>query len=91
MAPLVFGRFPVPSQQRVGGDQEGPPPNSREEPAECGEHRSVCWPIPDACVKLPFENAHLLPEHHDLDVLVRFGSSVRHNEAEDATEADVRE
>lgn len=24
-APLVFGHFPVPSQQRVGGNHEGPP------------------------------------------------------------------
>jgi hypothetical protein len=32
-------------------------------------------------VNLPFENSHLVPEHDDLDVLVRPGSLVRHNEA----------
>jgi hypothetical protein len=30
--PLVFGRFTVPPQQRVGGDQEGAPPVAREQP-----------------------------------------------------------
>jgi hypothetical protein len=42
-------------------------------------------------MNLAFENAHLVPEQHDLDVLVRFGSSGRHNQAEDAAHADVRE
>jgi hypothetical protein len=89
--PLVFGRFPVPSQQRVGVDQKGPPPGSRKQTTECGEHRSIGWPIPNTCMKLPFENAHLVPEHHDLDVLVRVGSSGRLHEAEDATQVVVRE
>ena len=89
--PPVFGRFPVPSQKRVGGKTKGPPPGSREQTTQWNEDRSICWPVLDTCRKLPFENTHLVPEHHDLDVLVRPGSSGRQNEAENATQADVEE
>jgi hypothetical protein len=90
-APLVLGRFPVPSQQRVGGNQEGPPPSSRKQSAECSENRSIGWLIPDTCVQLAFENTHLVPEHHDLDVLVRLTLPARQDEAEDPAQADVEE
>jgi hypothetical protein len=39
----------------------------------------------------PFENTHLVSEHHDLDVPLQLGPSARHNEAEDATQAEVDE
>jgi hypothetical protein len=42
-------------------------------------------------MKLAFENMHLVPEHHDLDVLVRLCASGRHAEAEDPTQGDVEE
>jgi hypothetical protein len=90
-APLVFGRLPVPSQQGVGGDQEGSPPCPWKESAERSEDGSIRGPIAYPCMNLAFENAHLVPEQHDFDVLVRFGSSGRHNQAEDATHAAVRE
>src|SRR5664280_2728718 len=90
-APLVLGRFPVPSQQRVGGDQEGPPPSSRKQSTEPSENGSIGWPIPHPLVKLAFENTHLVPEHHDLDVLVRLALPARQNETEDPAPADVEE
>jgi hypothetical protein len=86
-APLALGCIPVPSQQRVRGDQEGPPPGSMEEPAECSEQRPIGRPIPDASAKLALEN----PEHHDLDVLVRLRAPGRHDEAEDAKQAGIDE
>jgi len=42
-------------------------------------------------VQLTLENMHLMAEHHDLDVPVRLGSSARHNDAEDPTQAEVEE
>jgi hypothetical protein len=87
----VFGRFPVPSQQGVGGHQEGLPPGSWEKTAERREDRSIGWPIPHPRLHLPFKNTHLVPEHNDLDVLVRLGLSGRHNEAKNATQAEVEE
>jgi hypothetical protein len=42
-------------------------------------------------VQLPFENTHLVPEHHDLDVLVRLALPARQNETEDPAQADVEE
>jgi hypothetical protein len=42
-------------------------------------------------MQLTFENPDLVPEHHDLDVVVRLSSSGRHHEAENASQADVQE
>jgi len=42
-------------------------------------------------VQLAFENTHLVPEHNDLDVLVRLASPARQDEAEDPAQADVEE
>jgi hypothetical protein len=58
---------------------------------KCSEDRSIGWSIPHPRVQLALENPDLVPEHHDLDVSVRLASSERHNEAEDATQADVEE
>jgi hypothetical protein len=89
--PFVLGRFPMPSQQRVGGNDEGPPPGSRQQPAERGEDRPIYRAIAHPRVHLTFENPDLMSEHHDLDVPVRLGSSERRNEAENATQADLEE
>src|ERR1017187_10254137 len=89
--PLALGRFSVPSQQRVGGDHEGPPPGSRQQPTERGEDRPIYRSIARPRVQLTFENPDLMSEHHDLDTSVRPGSSERRTEAEDATQADVEE
>ena len=48
-------------------------------------------PIPHPGVELAFENTDLVPEHHDLDVLVRLGSTARHDEAEEPAQAEVEE
>jgi hypothetical protein len=40
-------------------------------------------------MQLPFENQHLVAEHHDLDVFVRLRAPGRHDEAEDPRQADV--
>jgi len=87
----VFGHFPVPPEQGVGGDQEGAPPVARQQPAECSEHRSIGRPVANPGVELAFENTHLVTEHHDLDVLVRLCAPGPHDEAEDPTQADVDE
>jgi hypothetical protein len=42
-------------------------------------------------VELALEHTHPVPEHHDLDVLVRLGALGRHDEAEDPTQTDVEE
>ena len=90
-APFVLDRFPVPSQQRVGGNRKRPPPSSRKQSAGCSEDRSICSPIPIACMRLPFEDTHPAPGHHDLDALLRLGPMGRHHEAKSATRGDVEE
>jgi len=90
-APLVLGRFPVPSQQGVGGHQEGPPPGSMKQSAERSEDGTIDWPIPDTCMELSFENLHLVPKHHDLDVLFRLGLTHGPNESKDAAGTVVKE
>jgi hypothetical protein len=81
----------MPPQHGFWGDQEGSPPDSGEQPAERREDRSIGWSIANSCVQLPFMNAHLVSEHHDLDVLLRLSSSARHEEAEGAADTEVEE
>ena len=68
--PFPSGQVPVPPQQGVGGDEEAPPPCPGQTSAESSEDRSIGGSVPDTSVHLPFENSHLVPQHHDLDVLV---------------------
>jgi hypothetical protein len=74
-APLGLGRFAVPTEQGLGRDEERPPTCSREQPAERREDRPICRPAAKAPVQLTFQDADLVTEHHELDVLVRHGSS----------------
>jgi hypothetical protein len=60
-------------------------------PAEYSEDGSIGRPIANPGVELAFENTHLVPEHHDLDVLVRLRAPGQHDEAEDPTQAEVEE
>jgi hypothetical protein len=60
-------------------------------PAEYSEDGSIGRPIANPGVELAFENTHLVPEHHDLDVLVRLRAPGQHDEAEDTTQAEVEE
>jgi hypothetical protein len=81
----------MPTQQRLWGDQERPPASPIKQSTERGEDRPVCWPIPDTCVELAFEDVHLVSEHHDLDVLVRLASANRDCESEEAAQAGIEE
>ena len=47
--------------------------------------------ISDARIELALEDAHLVAEHHDLDVLVRFGPPRGSEQAEDPAHAEVTE
>ena len=89
--PLALAGFSMPSEQRVGGNHEGPPPISREEPAECSEDRSIGWTVPDTSVMLSVQNTHLMAEHHDFDVLVGLGSKGAPDEAEETAQTHVKE
>ena len=68
--PLALGSFAMAAQEGLGGDQERAPPGSREQTAECGKDGPIHWSILHACVQLMFEDPDLVPEHHDLHVIV---------------------
>jgi hypothetical protein len=87
----VFGRFSMPAQQRVRRDQEGPQTVASEQSAEGSEDCSIGRSKANPGVELPFENQHLVTEHHDFDVCVRLQAPRRHDEAEDPRQADVEE
>ncbi|MGO8873999.1 MAG: hypothetical protein ACLQPH_21845 [Acidimicrobiales bacterium] len=40
-------------------------------------------------MELPLENTHLVPEHHDLDAVVRLASPASNDEAESPAQAKV--
>jgi len=81
----------VPPQEGVGGDEEAPPTCPREKSAEGSKDRSIGWPVPDTSVELAFEDSQLVPQNHDLDVLVRLGSTTRDDEAKESANPDVEE
>ena len=69
--PLATRELPVPAEQRLGRDEEAPPPPSGEQPAERREDRSVRGPVANAAMELTLQNPDLVAEHHQLDVLVQ--------------------
>jgi hypothetical protein len=81
----------MPSQQRVRGNHEGPPPVSREEPAERSEDRSIGWSILEASWVVTLEDPDLVAEHHDFDVLVGLGSTGGSDEPEEPAQTEVEE
>ena len=89
--PLVFRRFSVPSQQGLGGDQERPPQVSRTQTAERGQDGPIRRSVPHSCVELALEDMNLVSEHHDLDLLVRFGATRGADKAQKPAEAEVKE
>jgi hypothetical protein len=84
--PLALGSFSVPAQQGLGGDQERPPPVSREQTAERGQDGPIRRSIPHACVELALEDMDLVAEHHYLDLLVGLGATCRAGKAQKAAE-----
>jgi hypothetical protein len=81
----------VPTQQGVGGDEKAPPPCPRETSAEGSENGPIGGPVPDTSVDLSFEDSHLVPEHHDLDVLLRFGPTGGSDKAEKPADPEVEQ
>ena len=89
--PLAFCGLAMPAQQGFGGDQEGPPTRSGEQTAQCCKDRPVCWLVSHTCVKLTFEDANLVLEHHDFDVLVPLGPAGTPDKGKDPAQPDVEE
>ena len=85
------GEFPVPAHQGVRGDQEASPTRPREPSTECREDRPVDGLVADTSVELPLEDAHLVAEHRDLELVVGLGAPPRDDEAEEPAEAEVDE
>jgi len=63
-----------------------------EQAARGSEDRPVRWPEPHTCVEPAFEDgAHLVAEHHDLDVLVRAGLTAGPDQSEHPARGEVDE
>jgi len=78
----------VPAQQGLGRDEERLPPAPGQQSAQRGEQRTIGPPVPQTPMELSLEDLHLVAEHQDLDVLVPFRASCRH-EVEDPTQPEV--
>ena len=81
----------MPAEQGVGGDEEGRPTCPREQSTECREDCSIDGSVADTSVELAFEDAHLVAEHHDLELFVRLGPPPGDDEAEEPAEAEVEQ
>jgi hypothetical protein len=73
LPPCVIGRLSMAAQQSLGSNQKGLPTRSRDQTTEGRDDHSICRPTTDTCGKLPFEDTHLMSEHHALDVPAREG------------------
>src|ERR1039457_171826 len=89
--PFAPRELSVPTKERLWRDEEGAPAPSRQQPREGGEDRPIHRAVGDARIELALEDAHLVAEHHDLDVLVRLGPRRGSEQAEDAAQAEVTE
>ena len=81
----------MPAKERLWRDEEAAPAPSRQQPGEGGEDRPIHRAVGDARIELALEDAHLVAEHHDLDVLVRLGPPRGSEQAEDPAQAEVTE
>ena len=89
--PFAPRELSVPTKERLWRDEEGAPAPSRQQPGEGGEDRPIHRAVGDAHIELALEDAHLVAEHHDLDVLVRLGPPRGSEQAEDPAQAEVTE
>ena len=89
--PPALGELPMPTKEGVRGDEKAPPTRPRERATQRSEDRSIGGSVPDTSVDLTFEDSDLVPEHHDLDVLVRFGPTARDNKAEQPAHPEIEE
>ncbi|MGH9055507.1 MAG: ABC transporter permease [Acidimicrobiales bacterium] len=81
----------VPAQQGLGRDEERLPPPTGEQLREPGEHRPVRRPVADTTPHLALEDAYLVAEHQQLDVLVEVGLARGTHQAEQPGEGEVAE
>ena len=89
--PFAPRELSVPTKERLWRDEEAAPAPSRQQPAERREHRSLRGPVADAAMELTLQQADLVAQHHDLDVLVRLGPPRGSEQAEDPAQAEVTE
>lgn len=81
----------VPTEQRRGRNQESSPAFPREQPAERSQEGAVNGPVPDAAVDLALKDPDLVTEDDQLDILVGFASSGRHDERQNPAQPEVNE
>ena len=81
----------MPAQHGLGRDEETAPAPPWKYSAERSEDRSVCGSVAHAAMELPLEQADLVAEHHQLDVLVAFCPSARSQYLKNAARDEVAE
>lgn len=81
--PLAARALPMPAVQNLGRDEKATPAPPWKYSAERSEHHSVCGSVANAIMELPLEQADLVAQHDQLDVLVQTCLSSRSQQAED--------
>jgi hypothetical protein len=88
--PLPMDQLPVPAQQRLGADQEGPPGRARKHAAEGAQEQAVGRPEARP-MDLAFEDAELVAEGKNLDLECGFGLSAENKEIEQRADDGVKQ
>src|ERR1035438_7121272 len=89
--PLATRERPVPAEQSLGRDEKATPAPPWKYSAEPSEDRSVCGSVAHAAMELPLEQADLVAQHHQLDVLVQSCPSAGSQQTEDPARDEIAE
>lgn len=81
----------MPTEQCPGRDKEGSQPRPGKEAAERGKESTVGSSVLDSEMKLALEDAHLVTEDDQLDVLVDVAAPGRGHERQNAAKPKVDE
>jgi hypothetical protein len=88
-SPIPPETFAVPSNKRIGTNDQKGPEDRREQPIEPHEEKAVAIRKPDAAMQLPAQYDDLLPQRRVLRLKNKFGSERRGQEGQE--QADKRD
>ena len=80
----------MPSEQRLGLDEEPAAPLLRQQPTQPRQQCSIAW-LQQRAGYLAAEHRHLVAQHHDLDTKLVSLRSTQPKELEQSDERDVEE
>ena len=90
VGPLLSHQIPMPTQQRLGLDEEPSSASSRQKPAQSSEYCSIRW-LQGGTHHLSTQDGDLVAEHDDLDRQLVLTSTGEADQLEETDEGQLEE